>query len=111
MGGSLWLAKYAEKSVGCAAFRRLEDNACEMKRVYVKPEFRRLGIANQLVQRLISSARRMGYQTMRLETITIVPGAHPLYSSLGFTLCEPYSAIPPSFRPITLFMQLSLAQP
>jgi putative acetyltransferase len=107
-GGSLYLATCSGKGAGCAAFHRLDNRACEMKRVFVRPEFRRLNIGRELVKQLISAAREIGYCVMRLETITIVPGARPLYSSLGFTVRDPYYAIPRSFQSITLFMELDL---
>jgi putative acetyltransferase len=80
-----------------------------MKHMYVRPEFRRMQIGRQLTQRLIVSAKEAGYVVMRLETTTFMDKAIPMYTSLGFQTCPPYYEIPESFRAITVFMQLNLA--
>jgi putative acetyltransferase len=80
-----------------------------MKRMYVRPEFRRMQTGRQLTKRLIAAAREAGYAVMRLETVTIMDKAIAMYSSMGFEACPPYYVIPESFRAITVFMQLNLA--
>ena len=80
-----------------------------MKRMYVRPEFRRMQIGRQLTESLIVAAKESRYLVMRLETVTFMDKAIAMYSSFGFKTCTPYYEIPDSFRPITVFMQLSLA--
>ena len=106
--GCLLFATYSAKPAGCAGFHRMTAEVCEMKRMYVRPEFRRSGVGRELVRRLIEAARAAGYGVMRLETTTFMHKAIALYSALGFRTCEPYYVIPESFRPITVFMDLNL---
>jgi 2-(1,2-epoxy-1,2-dihydrophenyl)acetyl-CoA isomerase len=88
--GCLLLATARKEPVGCVALKRLSDAVCEMKRLYVRPAFRRLGIARGLVQRLMAEARERGCREMRLVTLKSFEGAEPLYASLGFNRMEPW---------------------
>lgn len=106
--GCLLLATYSARAAGCGAFRWMTSDVCEMKRLYVRPEFRGMRIGRQLAAMLIASARKAGYGLMRLDTTTFMDEALALYASLGFRTCEPYSVIPRSFREITVFMELDL---
>ena len=106
--GCLLLATHDAKVAGCGAFHKLTPEACEMKRVYVRPEFRGLGLGRLLATTLIANATDVGYIQMRLETVTFMGTAISLYESLGFHACNPYYVIPESFRPITVFMELDL---
>jgi ribosomal protein S18 acetylase RimI-like enzyme len=107
--GRMFLATHSAKAAGCGAFHRMDPQACEMKRMYVRPEFRRMQIGRQLTERLIVAAMEAGYSVMRLETVTFMDKAIAMYSSFGFKPCQPYYVIPESFRAITVFMQLHLA--
>ena len=107
--GAMFLATHTAKAAGCGAFHRMTQAACEMKRMYVRPEFRRMQIGRRLTETLIKAAKQAGYVVMRLETTTFMDKAIAMYSSLGFKACQPYYAIPDSFRSITVFMQLTLA--
>jgi ribosomal protein S18 acetylase RimI-like enzyme len=66
-------------------------------------------IGRRLTETLIKAAQEAGYVVMRLETVTFMDKAIAMYSSLGFETCPPYYVIPESFRAITVFMQLNLA--
>jgi GNAT superfamily N-acetyltransferase len=108
--GNLFLATHSGKAVGCVAFRSLSFDTCEMKRMYVRPDFRGMRIGRGLVDTAIHAARESGYRLMRLETITAMDKAISLYGTVGFRPCQPYYAIPESFREVTIFMELNLAE-
>ena len=88
--GCFILAATAGRVVGCGGVRRHDASACEMKRLYVRPEARGGGIARLLVERLIEHALQRGYGTMLLDTLPTMDGAQALYRSLGFTPTTPY---------------------
>ena len=108
--GRMILAAHSGRGVGCAAFHRMTAEICEMKRMYVRPEFRKRRIGRKLTEILIIAAREAGYRVMRLETTTFMDKAIAMYSTLGFRLCPPYYVIPESFRSITVFMALDLLE-
>ncbi len=91
--GTLLLAQDGQKAIGCGALRRLGDiqgHTCEMKRLYVCPEGRGLGIGKQIARRLIQEGLRIGYFTMVLDTLKRLDAAIHLYESLGFVRTGPY---------------------
>jgi putative acetyltransferase len=92
--GQLLLAAVDGDIAGCGAFRALPDadypNACEMRRLYVRPAFRRFGLGRMLAQALMDDARRAGYSTMLLDTLSDMETARSLYASLGFRDIPPY---------------------
>jgi ribosomal protein S18 acetylase RimI-like enzyme len=104
--GRLLLAMHDNQISGCVALRPLADNICEMKRLYVRPPFRRLGTGRLLANAAIDSARQIGYRKMRLDTLASMKEAIALYSSLGFRRIEPYYANPSG---CALFLELDLA--
>jgi ribosomal protein S18 acetylase RimI-like enzyme len=92
--GDLLLAWVGDQVAGCGAFRPLADvdhaNACEMKRLFVRPAFRRLGLGRMLAQALIDRAIRAGHSVMLLDTLDDMEAARGLYAALGFVEIAPY---------------------
>lgn len=92
--GVILLAFVDHQLAGCGALRPLADvdypNACEMKRLYVRPAFRRFGIGRQISEALLEHARAVGYSVMLLDTMDEMETARGLYESLGFEEIPPY---------------------
>ena len=92
--GQLLLAFVDGALAACGALRALADvdyaNACEMKRLYVRPAFRRFGLGRVLAQALLDEARRAGFSVMLLDTLDEMESARGLYASLGFEEIPPY---------------------
>ena len=111
-GGIFLLALVDGAVAGCGGFRALPDvdypNACEMKRLYVRPAFRRFGLGRRIAQALIDRALEAGYSTMLLDTLDDMEAARGLYESLGFEEVPPYY-----FNPIAgaHYLKCDLAAP
>ncbi|HLL12457.1 MAG TPA: GNAT family N-acetyltransferase [Rubrivivax sp.] len=93
-GGVLLLALVDGQLAGCGALRALPDadypNACEMKRLYVRPAFRRFGLGRLMAEALMDHATQAGYSTLLLDTLDDMEAARGLYVSLGFEEIPPY---------------------
>jgi ribosomal protein S18 acetylase RimI-like enzyme len=106
-GGVLLLARDgAGTPLGCAALRPLGDSGGEMKRLYVAPAGRGIGLGRRLAAAIVSAARAAGYGHLALDTLPDMASAQALYRSMGFVEVAPWSETPVAG---TLFMRLDLA--
>jgi ribosomal protein S18 acetylase RimI-like enzyme len=88
--GVVIIAYVDGRSAGCAALHRLSADVCEMKRLYVRDEYRGLGIGSKLIARILEEASSRKYRSIRLDTLPTMEKAQKLYESFGFYDIEPY---------------------
>lgn len=104
--GRLLLAEYESQLAGCVALHKLEPAICEMKRLYLRPQFRGHGLGRLLAERIIAGGRQIGYRHMRLDTVEpVMKDAVAVYRRLGFKEIAPYCANPIAGA---LYMELHL---
>jgi len=103
--GSLLLARSGNDVLGCVALRPLQGTACEMKRLYVRPQARGAELGRKLTERICREAREAGYSRICLDTLPAMAAAQKLYQAMGFTPVAPYV-----FNPVpgTKFLALNL---
>lgn len=108
--GRLLLADHDGQVAGIACMQKIREDTAEVKRMYVRPEFRRSGIGKSLLEELLAEARDMGYSKVYLDSVRFMKEAHALYRSMGFREIDPYpeSEIPEEFRPNWVFMEIEL---
>ncbi len=94
-GGRLLLGTYDGAPAGCVALHKLAPGICEMKRLFVRPQFRGKGLGRVLAERIIADARQIGYQQLRLDTVEpMMRTAVAMYRQLGFREIAPYRENP-----------------
>lgn len=109
--GRLLLAEFDAQLAGCVALHKLDSASyemkiCEMKRLYLRPQFHGKGLGRLLAERIITEARQIGYERMRLDTVEpVMKDAVGMYRRLGFKDIAPYCANPISGA---LYMELAL---
>ena len=91
--GRLFVALHEDQPAGCVALAKFEDGVCEMRTLFVRPDFHGLGIGRQLAETVLDAAREIGYETMRLDTLALMHSALNLYHSLGFRDIPPYRKV------------------
>lgn len=102
--GCLLLAYIGSSVAGCVGLRQLENQICEMKRLFVRPEFQGSGTGRALVKEIITIGQKKGYTKMRLDTVPSMTSAIALYRKFGFVDIEPYCPNPVSGA---IFMELN----
>ncbi len=103
--GALFLGYFNAEPVACIALQPLADGSCEMKRLYVKPTFRKFKIGEALVQQLLVSAKQLGYKKMKLDTLERLQAAINLYKKNGFIITNAYYKNP---LPEVVYMEKEL---
>jgi putative acetyltransferase len=105
--GRLLLARVAGEPAGCVALRPLGEHDAEMKRLYIRPQYRGMGLGRVLAECAVDEARALGYRTLKLDTLPGMAEAQHLYRDLGFVDAAPYND-----NPVTgvRFMSLALTQ-
>lgn len=92
--GRLYLAQADNLPAGCVAVRPLDEHRCELKRLYVRPQFRGRQLGKTLTQQAMAAAKEIGYRQMLLDTLPSMQTAQKLYHALGFREIAPYYANP-----------------
>ena len=103
--GVLLVATLAGNPAGCVAFKRLDGETCEVKRMFVDPAFRKRGIARALMLKLLERAKERGYRRVRLGTLHTMTAAQALYRDLGFVEIPRYR---PNEHTDTMFFEKNL---
>ena len=94
--GRLLLARIVGEPAGCVALRPLGETDAEIKRLYIRPQYRGMGLGRVLAECVIDEARALGYRTVKLDTLPGMAQAQHLYRELGFVDCAPYNDNPVS---------------
>jgi len=106
--GRLYLAECNGKIAGCIALRPMnEEGVCEMKRLFVREEFRGKKIGRILAEKILADAKAIGYHTMRLDTLQRMEAARALYKKLGFNIIPAYYNNPMNE---VVYMELKLSE-
>ena len=82
--GRLYIAYLGEKSAACVGMKRQDERSCELKRLYVRPEYRRRGLARYLTELILGEAKKAGYEQVLLDTLPFLGEAQALYKRIGF---------------------------
>jgi ribosomal protein S18 acetylase RimI-like enzyme len=106
--GTLLLARVEGRSAGVVGLRALDDATCEMKRMFVRPEFHGRGVGRALARQLLADAKAAGYTRMRLDTSTRQIEAQRLYESLGFRKIAAYYTPPPGLKDWLVYFEREL---
>ena len=103
--GRLYLAYYNGEAAGCIGLKHIDKQNCEMKRLYVRPQFRKKHIGKALVQKIIIDAKEIGYSHMLLDTLPFLKNAIHMYEKFGFYPIDSYNNSPMS---TSIYMKLDL---
>jgi GNAT superfamily N-acetyltransferase len=110
-GGRLYVAEVDGVAVGVGGLRRLSDSSGEIKRMFVRPTARGMGVGRAIVEQLVDDARALGFETIYLESASFMHSAHALYRSVGFVPSDPYAGreFEGVAHDVSILMRLDLA--
>ncbi len=103
--GRLYIAYCNRELAGCIGLRKIDEQNCEMKRLYVRPQFRGKQIGNQLISKVITDAKEIGYSHMLLDTLPFLQSAIHMYRKYGFYEIDSYNDSPMT---TSIYMKLDL---
>lgn len=106
--GALLFATHNGEPVGCVGLRQFDEFSGEVKRLYVRPSARGLGLGQRLVEAVIAEAYQRGYQRLVLDSHVSMLGSHAIYEAAGFQRMSPPSDFPEAQRPFIVFMEMAL---
>lgn len=106
--GRILLALVDGNPAGCVCLKPLSETDGELKRLYVRPKFRSLGLGRRLVKRLVEDAREIGYRRIELNSHITMKGAHAIYQEVGFGFVDQPADFPEQFKPFVVFMECNL---
>jgi GNAT superfamily N-acetyltransferase len=116
--GRFYLVRHEGRDVGVGCLKALTPEIAEIQRMYIQPDVRGVGAGRRLLEQLMTDARTIGYQTVRLESLKFLTAAHTLYRSVGFVEITPYAEhsmksyqapdAEEAFRASVVFMQARL---
>ena len=106
--GATLLAACDGRLQGCVAYRKLSENVCEMKRLYIANQCQGKGLGRRLCESVMEEAKSHSFTLMRLDTGNLFHEARDLYRSLGFAQCDSYYDYPIQLTPFLVFMEKSL---
>ncbi|MDP3458974.1 MAG: GNAT family N-acetyltransferase, partial [Hyphomonas sp.] len=106
--GRMLIAEDAYEILGGVAYKRIDAQTCEMKRLFVRTTANGRGLGRKLCEALMQAAGREGFKTMRLDTTRDMVEAIGLYRSFGFKDVAPFTEYPERMRPMMLFMERAL---
>ncbi len=110
-GGRLYVAEVDGEGIGVGGLKRLSDTVGEIKRMFVRPTARGLGVGRAIIGQLIDDTRALGYETVYLESASFMHPAHALYRSVGFVPSEAYAGREFEGAPhdVSVFLRLDLS--
>ena len=103
--GRLYMAFCDGEPAGCIGLKQIDEENCEMKRLYVRPQFRGKQIGNKLIQKIIEDAKEIGYSCMLLDTLPFLKSAIHMYKKWGFYEIDSYNDSP---MDTSIYMKLEL---
>jgi len=106
--GIIYMLEIDDRAVGMGALRRLEEGVCEIKRMFIEPEYQGRGYGRELMDRLIERARELGYHTIRLSTASFLEAAVHIYRSAGFVERDEYPGTESDLGPNYIYMEKKL---
>jgi len=108
--GFYYVLQIKEEIGGMGALRKLKRNVGEIKRIYIRPEYRKKGYGKEMLTQLLKKGKEFGFSTIRLDTGEFMDAAQYVYRSAGFQEGDKYpeSEVPPQFQPFWLYMEKTL---